>query len=170
MINYWLVLAYTLYGCILFRFRGGMFGDLIKRFLPFWGTTTTRIAFSALLMLPFLTILGWYYVLAVIGLYLGCLMRLYPWQYQQNQPTDIFCLSLRGILYTLTIGAILLHPFLAFSGAAQGMLYYAGTLFPKWHEQWPWQGIPNEMTNSDWGEYMFGAWLGFCLGVTLYVY
>jgi hypothetical protein len=159
------IFLYALYGCVLFRFRGGMFGDLIKRFLPFWGTTLTRITFSLLLLLPFVYELGWYYFLAVGGLYLGCIIRLYPWQYQKAQPIDFIQLSFRGLLYSFPFMLIDTNSFIGLAGITQGFWYYLGTFFPIWHEQWPWQETSYEMVNSDWGEYMFGAWLGFILGL-----
>lgn len=146
------------------RIRGGMFGDKIRRFLPFWSTTVDRIMMSGFMLLP-----TWFYypnwkcLLAWLLLYIGFIFGWKAWQDMNNLPEDILSMGVRGLVLTVPVGITLGNIPLVLCGATMGLIYFIGKFLPKYMEL---DGT-ERMGNVNWGEYIFGAVLGLCIGGAL---
>ena len=150
----WPYIIWILVCALANRVRGGLWGDAIRERFPFWGTTIGRLMTTAVMSLPFAlhgTPLQWCGMW--ILLYVGFIFGWKAWQAVTNIPHDIWCLSLRGALLTGLMGMVWGSIPLALSGAAMGPLYFLGKYLPSLHEQLD--------ENTEWGEILFGGWLGF---------
>jgi hypothetical protein len=147
------------------RIRGGWLGDYFKKIIPFWGTTTSRLFVSFVVSVPVIMTESWKKsLLFLILLFIGYTFRWHPWQYMKEQPRDFICMSLRGLLLTITPG--LVHDYYIFmtSGALMGTSYWFGYKLPLSYTE------PNgyKWIGSDWGELLFGGVLGFFISINIF--
>lgn len=147
------------------RIRGGWLGDSIRQKFPFWATTPARIFFALIVSAPLLTVLPLYKFFLFANLFfVGLIFKWAPWQNMETPEKDVFSLALRGLILTAPCGLTNRFYFFALSGAFMGVCYWLGHICPFHYQQrdgYVWNG-------SDWGEVIFGAWLGFCVGLTIY--
>jgi hypothetical protein len=145
------------------RIRGGMFGPLIKSYLPFWSTTTARLSITFFMLIPTWNaykiekvFISW------ILFYIGFIFGWKAWQSMSNIPKDIFSMGARGLILTVPVGICLINYQLTLCGCLMGIVYYIGKFLPVTQNGELDGGPTNNVT---WGEYMFGAILGFFIGI-----
>lgn len=158
-----LLFLWPLVCAFLNRVRGGMFGEVIQSEFPYWGTTVCRLITAFLMILP-LSIHDHYitFLLSWAFLSLGFIPGWKAWQSMTNIPKDIWSLSLRGLVLTAPIGLLQGYIPLVLVGLLLGPLYYIGTYLPALTEL----DHTETLNNSTWGEYLFGAALGFTIVLT----
>lgn len=151
------------------RIRGGLFGERIRKYIPWYGTTIGRLIYSvafgiSLAMVSGHILLG---TLAVGTVFLGhAIAPFAPWQAMERS-NDILILGLRGAILNgataVLIGAMGFYiPGLLFalSGLLMGLIYHLATRLPI---------VPvfndNLMTRdrNDTAEVMFGALQGLII-------
>lgn len=150
--------VWAMVGSMLWHIRGGMFGAQLKMLLPFWGTTISRLSYSALILLPLLLTHIWYiYIACWLLLYVGTLFKWGPWQYLNRPVNDTLALTARGLLLTGAMGVVTGSIVLGLSGATLGVVYLLGTYMPQgWTDLDG--GFVNEVTTNQ--EYLFGLVFG----------
>lgn len=168
MIEYGLVALYAVAGSFMFRFRGGLFGETLKK-IPGWGTLTTRLVWSLFMALPaFYVSVGVPYVAIaslIVAWYVGIAPGWQSSQYMQDGLNSLLLLSLRG-LWLVFPAAIVYHAFyttnlipILIAGMLQGPTYYlAQKLFRDKYGI----GGANEMA-----EWMYGFVLSLGLGLSI---
>lgn len=163
-----LLLIWPAISALLFKIRGGLWGDFFKKHIPFWGTTFTRIFWASLTLLPVATVGTYPYFCMVPLQYLTVIFGWGRWQNQKDLPRDTIFMSLRGLLLTVPPGLILVHfvqdsgLLYAFCGIFMGPCYLAGKYIYIWiHKN------PQVYDASEWGEGIFGAVLGIFLVLSL---
>lgn len=150
------------------RIRGGWLMNFIKKYIPFWATTTARIFVSFIISVPVWLTSDWNEALLFwIVLYIGFIFRWSPWNFMKNPIEDILCLTLRGWLLTFPAGFVTDLNLFGSSGLLMGITYYLCYKLPLRYEDqdgYVWVG-------SDWGELFFGFILGFfiCLDCIQYM-
>jgi hypothetical protein len=140
-----------------------MFGDDIRRVIPFWGTTVARVSCTGFILLPtWLAYPWWKCSIAWLLLYMGFIFGWKAWQSMDNLPKDILSMGIRGLVLTAPVGMVLDNIALALCGSSMGIIYCVGKLFPLGVEL---DGSPTD--NVTFGEYMFGAVLGMFIGLSV---
>lgn len=166
--EYILLTFYTLLGSFMFRFRGGLFGETLKK-IPGWGTLTTRLVWSLFMVLPaFYASYGFPYLAGIsliVAWYVGIAPGWQSSQYMQDGLNSLLLLSLRGLWLVLP-ATIVYHTFyttnlipIILAGFLQGPTYYlAQKLFRDRYGI----GGANEMA-----EWMYGAIISLGLGLSI---
>lgn len=151
------------------RVRGGLFGDRIRKVIPFYGTTLGRLVLALTVGVSSL-LLGMGLItsaLVSVGFMVGYLIGpLAPWQFVQSGD-DIFALSLRGVILTSIAGIAIvgMHSVIGglvmfFGGALMGPVYKLGQvlpLVPLFNDN------PDTVDKNDTSEVLFGAVIGALL-------
>ena len=151
--------TWSILGSLLWHIRGGLFGNLLHELIPFWGTTISRLSYSAIILLPLLLMHAWYiYIACWALLYIGTIFSWSNWQYMVTPSSDILSMSFRGALLTVPAGVVADSALLALCGLTLGPCYYVGMHY-----------MPLGWTDLDKGivtdgtpncEYLFGLILG----------
>lgn len=140
------------------RIRGGFLGPWIKKIFPWWATTPSRLFVSAVLAIPvFFNISFVHGIIFLLLQYVGFVFRWSPWNLMKNPLTDIPLLSLRGLVVTFPAGFFLASPTYSYCGLSMGIIYFLTWRYPPYYKDctgYVWNG-------SDWGEFVFGALLGY---------
>lgn len=164
-----IIIGWMAVSALLFKIRGGLFGDFLKKHIPFWGTTTTRIFWSLTTLLP-VAVEETYraYGIMVLLQYLTVIFGWSRWQNQRHLPKDTIFMSLRGLLLTVPPGLVLFYTvgplglFYTLCGIFMGPCYLAGRYTYVWiHKD------PEVYDASEYGEAFFGAVLGAGLILSL---
>ena len=170
MIN---ILISGLISAIANRIRGGFYGDRIRQYIPWWGTTVSRITYGFVLGSIAYSSSGELILSASIvpTVWLGLAIGPFaPWQFMQRS-NDILTMSLRGLILvgatSVAIGS--LHdPISGFlyliAGALMGPAYYIGSKLPA--IRWIHEDPDNNDTNAT-SEVLFGLIQGLGLALVL---
>lgn len=156
---------YVLGAALVNRIRGGLFGDSIRKVVPFYGTTEGRLAYASYLSSIYLYfgidsshLLG--ALLAMGAVFLGHAVKGFsPWQFMMNR-SDIWKMSLRGLVISALItlssfqvlgfgGAIII----TLGGLLMGPIYYLSHRAPpvSWLND-----VRENASNNDLAEVLFG--------------
>lgn len=134
MNEYLLVMLYAAAGSFMFRLRGGLFEEVLKK-IPGWGTLTSRLVWSLFMSLPvfYLASSVPYFAVAMllISWYIGIAPGWASSQYMQDGFRSVLLLSTRG-LWLVFPSFIVYHSiysinpiFMLAAGLMQGSVYYA---------------------------------------------
>ena len=115
------------------RIRGGLFGDAIRKLVPFYGTTAARILYGVAIAVPMLLMTGnpVLSLVLILTTYLGhSALGFSPYQYMEES-TDLKDMTIRGVILTgfsaiavlATIG-IAASVMMTLLGLAMGPTYY----------------------------------------------
>lgn len=167
-------------GAILFRIRGGAFGDEIRKYIyKGYGATTSRLVVWSLPMTFLLFFsqpyhIWWVYLLFFLAMYLGTIIGWWRsidmGRVEGKWLPDFIFQTLRGVLWTLPAAAVMFYVgsistmiSLLIAGALCGVLYELG-----WRVKLPKSIAESKFdlrTGPELGELFFGAAIG--LAITL---
>lgn len=157
--------AYILLAGLANRIRGGLFGDKIRKVLPFYGTTEGRLIYAIYISSFYIYLGTTKFHLAGAALTVGttflghAIKGFSPWQFMMRT-SDVWKLSLRGLLLTVPIalssylvlgsgGAIII----ALGGLLMGPIYFLSQRAPQVSYL---SDLKETASNNDLAEVLFG--------------
>lgn len=152
------------------RVRGGLFGDRIRKIVPFYGTTIGRLIFASGIGISVYALSG---VLALGALTVGtvflghAIAPFAPFQFM-SRSNDTLIMSLRGVILTGATGVatmVLYSPItgavVALSGLLMGPVYKLAALLPLI----PFLNDTDIKDKNDTAEVLFGAVQGLVMAL-----
>lgn len=170
--------TYILLAGLANRIRGGLFGDKIRKVLPFYGTTEGRLIYSIYISSFYLYLGTTKFHLAGAALTVGtvflghAIKGFSPWQFMMTKD-DIWKMSLRGLALTglIALSSYLVLGFggaiiIALGGLLMGPIYFLSQRAPQVSYL---NDIKENASNNDLAEILFGFVLaGLIVGGAYY--